>query len=239
MSVHIVGAGPGAPDLLTVRARELLERADVVVHDRLVDERVLALVSSARLINVGKAPGRGPSQESINEILRELALRYSCVVRLKGGDPFVFGRGAEEMRALAAAGVEVEVVPGVSSAFAAPLAAGISVTERAVARGVTVVTGRSSDGDLDFRALANPDLTLVVLMGVERRGDIADELVLGGLSPATAVAVVERVSWCDQRVVRCRLDELAATSVRSPAVIVVGPVAAGADSLTRAGAFVE
>ncbi|HSN02621.1 MAG TPA: uroporphyrinogen-III C-methyltransferase [Acidimicrobiales bacterium] len=225
MSVYIVGAGPGAPDLLTVRARDVLERADVVVHDRLVDERVLALAPSAQLVSVGKAPGHGPSQESINQILCELAQRHSCIVRLKGGDPFVFGRGAEELRALSAAGVEVEVVPGISSAFAAPLAAGISVTERAVARGVTVVTGRASDGDVDFRALANAELTLVILMGVERRGQIADQLVLGGLSPTTPVAIVERVSWCDQRVRRCRLDELAATPVRSPAVIVVGSVA--------------
>ena len=233
-----MGAGPGAPDLLTVRARDVLERADVVVHDRLVDERVLALAPSARLVSVGKAPGRGPSQGYINQTLCDLAERYSCVVRLKGGDPFVFGRGAEELRALAAAGVEVEVVPGISSAFAAPLAAGISVTERRVARGVTVVTGRASDGELDFRALANADLTLVILMGVERRGHIAEELVLGGLSSATAVAVVERVSWCDQRVVRCRLDELAATPVRSPAVMVVGPVAEGVGSWFGPGGFV-
>ena len=232
-----MGAGPGAPDLLTVRARDVLERADVVVHDRLVDERVLALAPSARLVSVGKAPGRGPSQGYINQTLCDLAERYSCVVRLKGGDPFVFGRGAEELRALAAAGVEVEVVPGISSAFAAPLAAGISVTERRVARGVTVVTGRASDGELDFRALANADLTLVILMGVERRGHIAEELVLGGLSSATAVAVVERVSWCDQRVVRCRLDELAATPVRSPAVMVVGPVAEGVGSSFGVGGF--
>lgn len=235
MSVYIVGAGPGAPDLLTLRARDVLARADVVVYDRLVDERVLAFAPTAQLVNVGKAPGSGPSQESINQSLCELAQHHACVVRLKGGDPFVFGRGAEEWRALRAAGVMVEVVPGVSSAFAAPLAAGISVTERAVARGVTVVTGRASDGDLDFGALANADLTLVVLMGVERRGHIADQLMLGGLSPATAVAVVERMSWCDQRVVRCRLDQLAVTAVRSPAVIVVGPVAGGVESLIVGG----
>jgi uroporphyrin-III C-methyltransferase len=237
VTVYIVGAGPGSPDLLTLRARDLLERADVVVYDRLVDERVLALAPLAQLVSVGKAPGSGPSQESINQTLCDLATRHSCVVRLKGGDPFVFGRGAEELRALAATGVAVEVVPGVSSAFAAPLAAGISVTERALARGVTVVTGRASDGDLDFRALANPDLTLVVLMGVERRGHIAEQLVLGGLSPATAVAVIERVSWCDQRVARCRLDELAATPVRAPAVIVVGPVTGALDAWATSGEF--
>ena len=224
MTVYIVGAGPGDPDLLTVRAHGVLERADVVVHDRLIDERVLELAPTARLVDVGKAPGRGPSQEAINQMLCDLAASHSRVVRLKGGDPFVFGRGAEELRALVAAGVTAEVIPGVSSAFAAPLAAGISVTERGVSRGVTVVTGRAADGDLDFRALANHDVTLVVLMGVERRGHIAEQLVLGGLSPATAVAVIERVSWSDQRVVRCRLDCLAETPLRSPAVIVVGPV---------------
>ena len=239
MTVYIVGAGPGAPDLLTLRARDTLKRAEVVVHDRLIDDRVLALAPAARFVDVGKAPGRGPSQESINRTLCDLATQYSYVVRLKGGDPFVFGRGAEEWRALTAAGVAVEVVPGVSSAFAAPLAAGISVTERAVALGVTVVTGRAKDHDLDFRTLANPQLTLVILMGVERRAHIAAELVAGGLSPETATAVVERVSWCDQRVVRCRLGDLGATTVSSPAVIVVGPVADEVDSWALSGTLDE
>lgn len=224
MSVHLVGAGPGAPDLLTKRAHDVLARADVVVHDRLIDERILTLATSAYLIDVGKSPGRGPSQETINQLLCDLATRHSCVVRLKGGDPFVFGRGAEEMRALHDAGVEVELVPGVSSAFAAPLAARISVTERSLAHAVTIVTGRSLQGEVDFRRVAQPGVTLVILMGVERRGEIARELIEGGLDAHTAVAVIENATRENQRVQHSTLARLERVVVESPAVIVVGDV---------------
>ena len=224
MSVYLVGAGPGAPDLVTVRAREVLARADVVVHDRLVDPRVLALAPWAYFIDVGKSPGRGPSQETINQLLCDLAPRHTCVVRLKGGDPFVFGRGGEEVRALRGAGYDVTVVAGISSALAAPLEAGISITERTLSQAVTIVTGRSSREGVDFRRLAQPGVTLVILMGVQRRGEIASELIEGGLAAHTAVAVIERASHEDQRVQRVTLASLGAAAVESPAVIVVGEV---------------
>src|ERR1700722_2767209 len=163
MTVYLVGAGPGDADLLTIRAARLLASADVVVHDRLVEGSVLELARpDAELIDVGKAPGRFTSQSMINDLLVSLGRRYQSVVRLKGGDPFVFGRGGEEMIALRDAGVTCEVVPGITSAFAGPLAAGIPVTHRGLSRGVTVVTGHLERHDEGyFRRLANPDLTLV------------------------------------------------------------------------------
>ncbi|MFZ1063850.1 MAG: uroporphyrinogen-III C-methyltransferase [Acidimicrobiales bacterium] len=228
MTVYLVGAGPGDAELLTLRASRLLARADVVVHDRLCGPDVLALANeSARRYDVGKVPGLAHSQQRINELLVALGQDFECVVRLKGGDPFVFGRGGEEAEVLNANGIEVEVVPGVTSAFAAPLLAGIPVTHRGLSHGVTVVTGSSVAGSrVDFARLANADLTLVVLMGVERRGEIADELMTGGLAASTPVAALEWVSTERERCVRCRLDELGALAVRAPAVLVIGAVAA-------------
>jgi len=226
-----VGAGPGDVDLLTLRAARLLAAADVVVHDRLVGAGVLALIGSHALsIDVGKTPGRSSSQDDINDLLVELAGQYQNVVGLKGGDPFVFGRGGEEALALAERGIEVQVVPGISSAFAAPLLAGIPVTHRGVSHGVCVVTATAAGSEgpmmVDFEHLANPDITLVVLMGVARRRAIARQLLAGGLDAATPVAAVQSAASAQQRVVRGRLDELADLDVVSPAVIVVGPVAA-------------
>ena len=208
MTVYLVGAGPGATDLLTVRAATILGRADVVVHDRLIDPEVLALsADGAELIDVGKRPGGSSSQALINDLLVALGRRHGCVVRLKGGDPFVFGRGGEELEALSAAGIEAEVVPGISSAFAAPLAGAIPVTHRGASFGVSVVTGRARNGAaVDFRRLANSEMTLVVLMGVERRADIAAQLLEGGLAPETPIAAVESASMAAQRVQRARLD---------------------------------
>jgi uroporphyrin-III C-methyltransferase len=226
VTVYLVGAGPGASDLLTLRASRLLGRADVVVFDRLVDPAVLEMArSDAELIDVGKRPGHSNSQDLINALLVSLGQTRACVVRLKGGDPFVFGRGGEEYEALAAAGVSCEVVPGVSSAFAAPAVAGIPVTHRGLSHGVTVVTGHAREGAaVDFRRLANPDVTLVVLMGVGRRASIVSELIEGGLEPATPVAVIERAHMDGQRVQRARLDELDRLDVTAPAVLVIGPV---------------
>ena len=228
MSVYLVGAGPGDADLLTLRAAQVLATADVVMHDRLVGTGVLDLLGPrTRRIDVGKIPGRSSSQDDINGMLIELASRYDHVVRLKGGDPFVFGRGGEEALALARAGVEVHVVPGISSAFAGPLLAGIPVTHRGVSHGVCVVTATAESGAaVDFERLALPDITLVVLMGVARRVQISEELRRGGLDNATPVAVVENASTHGQRVVRARLEHLALLDVSSPAVIVIGPVAA-------------
>lgn len=227
MTVHLVGAGPGDPQLLTLRAARLLEEAEVVVHDRLVSPEILRLIGpAARVIDVGKTPGLSHSQSLINELLIELSRDYEVVVRLKGGDPFVFGRGGEECEALRAACVGVEVVPGITSALAGPLLAGVSVTHRGLSHGVTIVTGTAMRGTgVDFRALANADLTLVILMGVERRGVIAEDLLGAGLNSDTAVAVIERASTPHQRTLRCRLADLAELDVSSPAVIVVGAVA--------------
>jgi uroporphyrin-III C-methyltransferase len=180
-----------------------------------------------RRIDVGKVPGASSTQEGINELLVDLAQRYETVVRLKGGDPFVFGRGGEEALALSRRGIAVHVVPGISSAFGGPLLAGIPVTHRGASHGVCVVTATAEEGrHVDFERLANPDITLVVLMGVKQRRSIASQLIRGGLDPQTPVAVVERASRIDQRVVRGQLDELATFDVESPAVIVIGAVAA-------------
>jgi uroporphyrin-III C-methyltransferase len=229
VSVALVGAGPGDPELLTVRAARLLAAADVVVHDALVGDGVLALVAPhAELIDVGKRPGRPVPQETISALLVHLGREGRRVVRLKGGDPFVFGRGGEEALALQAAGVPFEVVPGITSAVAVPAAAGVPVTHRGVAAAVTVVTGhrRAGEPDVDWRALARVGGTIVVLMGVAQRAAIASELIAGDLDAATPVAAVHRGTTDAQDVLRCRLDELAGADVRSPAVIVIGPVAA-------------
>jgi uroporphyrin-III C-methyltransferase len=228
-SVALVGAGPGDPDLLTVKAARLLAEADVVVHDALVGDGVLALVpASTELIDVGKRPGRPIPQELISTLLVTLARDGKRVVRLKGGDPFVFGRGGEEAQALLDAGIPFEVVPGITSAVAAPAAAGVPVTHRGVAASFTVVTGhrQAREPDVDWRALARVGGTAVVLMGVSQRATIAAELIAGGLDPATPVAAVQSATTGDQVTVRCRLDELAEASVTSPAVLVIGAVAA-------------
>jgi len=228
VTVYLVGAGPGDADLLTVRAARLLGDADVVVRDRLVDESVMGYVNPhAKIVDVGKVPGTSSSQASINKLLIELSLQYDTVVRLKGGDPFVFGRGGEELLALHEAGVATDVVPGLSSALAGPLAAGIPVTHRGLSRGVTIVSARGANGDVtDFHALANPDLSLVIMMGVEHRGTIAQQLLEGGLSATTPVAVVEQAWTGQQRTTRGPLSDLGSFNVRPPAVIVVGEVAA-------------
>lgn len=229
MSVALVGAGPGDPELLTLKAARLLASAEVVVHDALVGDGVLALIpASAERIDVGKRPGRPTPQEMISALLVELGRQGKRVVRLKGGDPFVFGRGGEEAEALADAGVPFEIVPGITSSVAAPAAAGIPVTHRGVSAAFTVVTGhrRSGAPDVDWRSLAKVGGTIVVLMGVAQRADIAAELMAGGLDPTTPVAAVESATTDHQVVGRWTLAELGSADVRSPAVIVIGAVAA-------------
>jgi uroporphyrin-III C-methyltransferase len=227
MSVYLVGAGPGEGDLLTVRAARILGEADVVVRDRLIDESVMEFVNPlALVVDVGKTPGDSSSQSRINDLLIEFAATHETVVRLKGGDPFVFGRGGEEILALREVGVSCVVVPGLSSALAGPLAAGIPVTHRGVSRGVTIVSARGARGEVtDFRPLAHAELTLVILMGVEHRGEIASQLMEGGLHASTPVAVVEQAWTGQQRTTRGSLSELGAFDVRPPAIIVVGGVA--------------
>jgi uroporphyrin-III C-methyltransferase len=177
VTVYLVGAGPGDPGLLTVRAHELLGAAQVVVHDRLVEPGLLDLAVDAELIDVGKAPGGPVDQEQINQILIDRGRVADRVVRLKGGDPFVFGRGGEEALALADAGVDFEVVPGITSAIAVPAYAGVPVTHRGLATSFTVVTGHSRfsvDQETNWEALAEVGGTIVVLMGVAHRGRIAE-----------------------------------------------------------------
>ena len=231
MTVHLVGAGPGDPDLLTLRAASLLAHAEVIVHDRLVDPRLLASASSwAELVDVGKSPGsRRNSQDEINDILVDRGRRFETVVRLKGGDPFVFGRGGEEAEALRAAGIDVDVVPGISSSVAGPAAAGIPVTMRGVASGVSIVTAHQdphNDRQLDWTALANAGTTLVILMGAARARSIAERLIDGGMRADMPVAVVTHATCPDQCIDRLTLDRLGIETVANPSVIVVGEVAA-------------
>ena len=222
--ISLVGAGPGDPELLTIRGLRRLQGADVVVHDALVGTGVLALTRpGAELIDVGKRPGAPVPQELINELLVQLGRSGRNIVRLKGGDPFVFGRGGEEALALAAAGLDFEVVPGVSSVIAAPAAAGIPVTHRGVSASFTVVTGHRQRGEaaVNWHALAQVGGTIVVLMAV-----IAAALIEGGLPADTPVAAIRHATSSEQVVVRCALSELADAAVASPATIVIGAVAA-------------
>ncbi|MGH9078719.1 MAG: uroporphyrinogen-III C-methyltransferase [Acidimicrobiales bacterium] len=231
MTVFLVGAGPGDPGLLTVRGAELLAGADVVVYDRLIAHELLGQAPpGAILIDAGKAPGAPSRQEEISAALIEHGRAGRQVVRLKGGDPFVLGRGGEEAEALRQAGVGYEVVPGVSSAFAAPAAAGIPVTHRGLATSVSVVTGtvgeHPSARGVDWHSLGRAGGTLVVLMGMAERADIARQLMEAGRAPDTPVAVVHWGATVRQRVVRSTLDMLAAVELPPPAAIVIGPVAA-------------
>lgn len=232
MTVYLVGAGPGDPGLLTMRAAELLRSADVVVHDRLVSEAILGMAAPwAEMIDVGKQPaGPADAQTRIHDVLIDRARRYDCVVRLKGGDPFVFGRGGEEALELRAAGIEVQEVPGITSAIAAPAAAGIPVTMRGVSSGFTVVTGHTDpahDPTLDWHALARSGTTLVIMMGASRAAAISEWLTDGGMAPSTPVAVIHAATTADEHVQRSTLAELGDLEVRNPATIVIGSVAGG------------
>lgn len=229
MTVYLVGAGPGDPGLITVRGAELLSKADVVLHDRLADNSLLQLVpSSATLINVGKKPGQKDHQDMINKLLVEKGSTHKCVVRLKGGDPFVFGRGGEEALALEDAGIPYEVVPGITSAVAVPAYAGIPITHREVSTSFTVVTGHRVVGsdDVNWEALAAAGGTIVVLMGVSRRSEIAARLMDGGKSPDTPVVASRWGTHPRQQLVRTTLGLLGVTELDSPATIVIGEVGA-------------
>jgi uroporphyrin-III C-methyltransferase len=226
-TVYLVGAGPGDPGLLTVRAAELLAAATAVYYDYLVGDEILTRCSpAAQLVNVGKI-GHGPqtAQRAIERQLIEAARAGHAVVRLKGGDPFVFGRGAEEALALAAANIRFEIVPGVSSAIAVPAYAGIPVTARGVAASVAIVTGHSVSGGPAAIPAAD---TLVVLMGLANAGAVRDQLVATGLDPATPAAVMQSGTCERERVIVTTLDDLPACIARegmsAPATIVIGEV---------------
>ncbi len=231
--VALIGGGPGDPDLLTRAAWRVLEQADVILHDRLGPVSVLdELPQGPELIPVGKVPrGRSTPQSRINELLVEHARAGRRVVRLKGGDAFVFGRGGEEWLACAEAGVKVRVIPGVTSAVAVPELAGVPVTHRGVVQGFTVVSGHVPPSDprstVDWRALAGAGTTLVLLMAVKYLPEIADELIAGGLAPETPVAAVVEGSLPTQAEHRTTLAEVArlVERVAPPTVIVVGQVA--------------
>ncbi len=238
--VALVGGGPGDADLITVRGRRLLAEADVVVADRLAPQSLLdQLAPDVELVDAAKIPyGRAMAQEEINRVLVERAKAGKFVVRLKGGDPYVFGRGNEELRACAEAGIPVLVVPGVTSAVGVPGLAGIPVTHRGVAHEFTVVSGHVAPdhpGSLvNWAALARMRGTLVLLMAVERLGVIAETLIARGKDPDTPVAVVQDGSLSGQRVLFSTLRRAAAdiahAGVRPPAIVVVGPVVSLAEA---------
>jgi uroporphyrinogen III methyltransferase / synthase len=229
VTVYLVGAGPGDPGLLTLRGAEVIRRADVVVYDRLAEPSLLELAPpGADLIDVGKRPGSPVPQDQINRLLVDRGLAGLEVVRLKGGDPFVLGRGGEEAEALTRAGVPFEVVPGVTSAVAVPAYAGIPVTHRGLSTSFTVVTGHSRhavDNEIDWEALARAGDTIVVLMGVAHKAEIAKRLTEGGRDPATPVAAVRWGTRAAQRTVRTTLAELGDVELEPPVTIVIGEVA--------------
>jgi uroporphyrin-III C-methyltransferase len=244
-TVYLVGSGPGDPELLTVRARRLLETADVVLHDKLPGPEILEQIPEERREDVGKrAGGERTPQSETNARLVELAREGNSVVRLKGGDPFVFGRGGEEAEHLASEGVPFEVVPGVTSAIGGPGVAGIPVTHRDHASSVSFVTGHEDptkeETAVDWEALAATGGTIVVLMGVGRLPDYVRALREAGMAPETPVALVERATWPDMRVASGTLDTIVdvrdEVGVEPPAVTVIGEVAA---SRERVGEFLR
>lgn len=235
--VYLVGAGPGDPELISVRGLSLLRQANVVIYDRLVHPALLDEVPpAAERIYAGKAPGRHVlSQETIQELLIDRARRNLIVVRLKGGDPLVFGRGGEEAQALARAGIPFEIVPGITSAIAVPAYAGIPVTQRKMAGAFAVVTGHRCDLEtlaLDWSALARID-TLVLLMGLRRLPELTRTLCAHGRRPATPVAVISNGTTSAQQCVVGTLADIAkrAAHLSTPATVVVGEVACLTDEL--------
>ena len=234
--VWLVGAGPGDPDLLTVKALRLLQGADVVVHDRLTPQPILDLAGpKARLIDVGKRKSHHTlPQDDINQLLVALAREGLTVVRLKGGDPFLFGRGGEELQTLRAAGVEAHVVPGVTAALAAAASAGMALTHRGLAQAAVFVTGHAAQGgepDLDWASLAKSNQTVVVYMGLSTAPAIAARLIGAGRATSTPALIVENASLTDERRLLTTLGGLgeASQGLDGPALLVIGEVAAMAD----------
>jgi uroporphyrin-III C-methyltransferase/precorrin-2 dehydrogenase/sirohydrochlorin ferrochelatase len=240
--VSLVGAGPGDPELLTLRAARALREADIIVYDKLVDPAVLEYARrDARRVFVGKTKGDHTlPQSEINALLVAEAKAGRHVVRLKGGDPFVFGRGGEELDVLVAEGVRVEVVPGITAATGCAAYAGFPLTHRDHASSVVFVSGHSKDGfsDLDWRALANPRQTIVVYMGVSATREVAGKLIEAGLSASTPIAIVENGTRWDQRVIKGELQQAADLirqhGVAGPALLVIGEVTRSAEAGLRA-----
>ncbi|WP_440772454.1 uroporphyrinogen-III C-methyltransferase [Natronorubrum sp. DTA28] len=239
-TVYLVGSGPGDPELLTVKAHRLLESADVVLHDKLPGPKIIEMLPEDRRKDVGKrAGGERTPQSEINERLVELAREGKSIVRLKGGDSFVFGRGGEEAEYLAAHDVPFEVVPGVTSAIAAPAVAGVPVTHRDHASSVSFVTGHEDptkeESAVDWGALAATGGTIVVLMGVGRLPDYTTALLESGMDPGTPVALVERGTWPGQQVATGTLETIVdardEADISPPAVTVIGDVAGSRESV--------
>ena len=231
--VYLIGVGPGNPDLLTLRAQQLLQQADVVLYDRLVSDAIIGRARrDAEKINVGKSPGSHEhTQEYINALLVEHARRGLRVARVKGGDPFIFGRGGEELQVLREAGIPVVVVPGITAGIGAAASAGIPLTLRGVSQAVTFVTATgTSSASLDWNAMVQPQHTLVFYMSAGQIDHIASQLSAHGMSAAQPVAILERATWPDERVLKSTLGELPALAqtagLRSPSLLIIGEVAA-------------
>jgi uroporphyrin-III C-methyltransferase len=244
--VLLVGAGPGDPGLLTLKAADALANASVVVHDGLVDEAVLAMINAeARLISVAKSRSKhSVPQDGINAILIAEAQAGHLVVRLKGGDPFIFGRGGEEVESLRAAGVAVEIIPGVSAALGCAAEAMLPLTHREVSSAVSFVAGQCKGlSDQDWSGLAGKGRTLVIYMGVATADDISEKLIADGVSPDMPVAVLERGTRKGARALRTMLTDLgdmvAREGVKSPAIIVVGEVVLRSDAADRLNSFAQ
>lgn len=234
--VYLVGSGPGDPELMAKKSERVLSEADVVLHDTLIGEEIKELlpeISAGEIIDCGKRKGKHKfTQKGINELLVKRASSGDTVVRLKGGDPFVFGRGGEEVEVLRDNGLEVEVVPGITSAIAAPTVAGIPLTERTITSHFTVVTGHEDptkeDSGIDWKKLAKFGGTLVVLMGITKLEDIANTLIKGGRDPSTPVATIEQATLPGQKVVIGNLENIAArirdADIKPPGTTIIGDV---------------
>jgi uroporphyrin-III C-methyltransferase len=225
MVVYLVGAGPGDPELVTLKAIKFLEKADVVIYDRLANEEILKYADGAQLIYVGKKAGaHSKNQDEINHILIEQAKKYNVVVRLKGGDPFVFGRGGEEMLALLEKGIQVELVPGVTSAIGVPTIVGLPITYRGVATSFTVVTGHEDPTKTKKQVNWNFNAdTMVILMGVGRLEENTRE-IMKYKDPETPVCVIEKGTMPDERIIMGTLENITKRDIKPPALIIVGPV---------------
>ena len=231
--VYLIGVGPGDPDLLTLRAQQLLQQADVILHDRLVPEAILGRARrDAERINVGKTPGSHEhTQDYINQLLLEQARLGRRVARVKGGDPFIFGRGGEELAVLREAGIPVVVVPGITAGLGAAASAGIPLTMRGMSQAVTFVTATGAQGgSLDWAALAHPQHTIVFYMSAAQLDHITAQLIAHGLPARQPVALIERATWPDERVLKSTLADLPrlaqAAKLQSPTLLVIGEVAA-------------
>jgi uroporphyrinogen III methyltransferase/synthase len=232
--VYLVGAGPGDPGLLSIKAVKILEKANVVIYDRLITRAILRLIpKKAEKIYVGKRSGKHTiRQDKINEILIREARKGKVVVRLKGGDPFLFGRGGEEVQELRKSGVQFEVVPGVTSALAAPAYAGIPLTHRKYASSLAIVTGHEDptkpESRVKWEKLAESVDTIVVLMGIKNLESVVKRLLNGGRDPQTSIAIIERGTTTNQRTTIGTLSDIAQRAserkVKAPAIIVIGDV---------------